>query len=215
MILTIGHTKGGVAKSTIAINLAVMRAAEGRDVLLVDADEQGSSIAFTELRTDLIGHAGYTSINLHGAAVRTQVRNMATKYDDILIDAGGRDTTSLRAALVVSDMILVPVQPRTFDIWALDPLVELVREAREINPSLRAVAVLTIADPQGHTSEDAATALAQIPELDLLDTIICRRKVFPNAAAQGKAITEMKDPKAIAEMQALMNAVFVGAPVAR
>ena len=92
MIVTVGATKGGVGKSTLAINLTILRAAKGRDVLLVDGDEQGTAATFTELRTELLGEAGYTAIALRGAAVRTQVRQLAGKYDDIIIDVGGRDT---------------------------------------------------------------------------------------------------------------------------
>jgi hypothetical protein len=62
---------------------------------------------------------------------------------------GGRDTGSLRAALTVSDVVLVPVQPRSFDIWALDAMAALIAEAREINPELRALAFLNAADAQG------------------------------------------------------------------
>ncbi len=211
MIITVGATKGGVGKSTLAINLTILRAAEGRDVLLVDGDEQGTAATFTELRTELLGEAGYTAIALRGAAVRTQVRQLAGKYDDIIIDVGGRDTGSLRAALVVSDMLLVPVQPRSFDIWAVEQVAALVAEAKEINENLRAFAVVNLADAQGRDNEDTAAVLSDIsPQLKLLPVTIGRRKAFPNAAAQGRAVTELRpvDPKAVHEVHALCEAIY-------
>ena len=120
MILVVGNTKGGVGKTTLAVNLAVARALAGRDLLLVDGDEQGTALTFTQLRTESLGEAGYTAVALTGAALRSQVRQLAPKYDDIIIDVGGRDTGSLRAALTVADTLLIPVQPRSFDVWALD-----------------------------------------------------------------------------------------------
>ena len=77
MILTIGNTKGGVGKSTIAINIAILRALEGKDVLLVDGDDQGTASLFSQLRADQHKACGYTFVSLHGAAVRTQVRQLA------------------------------------------------------------------------------------------------------------------------------------------
>ena len=210
MILTVGNIKGGVGKTTLAINLAIVRAAPDCDVLLVDGDEQGTAITFTDLRTDQLGAPGYTAVRLQGTALRTQVRQLATKYDDIVIDVGGRDTGSLRAALTVSHTLLVPVQPRTFDVWAVDQVAELVREAREINSGLRALVVLNAADAQGRDNEEAANVLRDIEGLELLSLTIGRRKAFPNAAAGGRAVTEYtpRDPKAIEEVNGLLAAIY-------
>jgi len=135
----VGNTKGGVGKTTIAVNAAIVRAAAGRDVLLIDGDEQQTAITFTELRSTQLGQPGYTAVSLYGGAIRTQVRLLAGKYDDIVIDVGGRDTGSLRAAMTVSHTFLIPVLPRSFDIWAVDQVAELVKETREVpNPELRA-----------------------------------------------------------------------------
>ena len=60
MILAVGNTKGGVGKTTLAVNLAVARALAGHDLLLVDGDEQGTALTFTQLRAERLGEAGYT-----------------------------------------------------------------------------------------------------------------------------------------------------------
>jgi chromosome partitioning protein len=210
MILAVGNIKGGVGKTTLALNFAIARANAGKDVLLIDGDEQHTAVTFTDLRTELLGAPGYTAVSLQGTALRTQVRQLAPKYDDIIIDVGGRDTGSLRAALLVSQTLLIPVQPRSFDIWAVDQMAELVQEAREINDDLRALAVLNAADAQGRDNADAAKAIQEVEGITLLPVMIGRRKAFPNAAAGGKAVTEQnsKDTKATQELHALLEAVY-------
>ena len=210
MIVTVGNVKGGVGKSTLAINLAILRASAGRDVLLVDGDEQGTARTFTELRAEMLGQVGYTTVALQGAALRTQVRQLASKYDDIVIDVGGRDTGSLRAALTITHTLLIPVQPRTFDIWAVDHLASLVAEARELNDQLRTLIVINAADAQGKDNEDAAEALRAVEGMYMLPVTIGRRKAFPNAAATGRAVTEQtpRDPKAVREMEALAEEIY-------
>ncbi len=211
MILVVGNTKGGVGKTTLAVNLTIARALAGRDVLLVDGDEQGTAIGFTELRTEQLGQSGYTAVSLHGAAIRTQVRQLAPKYADVVIDVGGRDTGSLRAALTVADTLLIPVQPRSFDLWAVDNIMALVREVREINERLRVVAILNAADAQGSDNDAAAQQLSEADGIEYLPTSIGRRKAFPNAASAGRSVLEQasRDQKAVQELAAIVSAVFV------
>lgn len=216
MILVVGNTKGGVGKTTLAVNLAIALSLSGRDLLLVDGDEQGTAMTFTQLRADRLGAAGYTAVALTGAAIRSQVRQLAGKYDDIIIDVGGRDTGSLRAALTVADTLLVPLAPRSFDVWALDQVAALVREAREINEPLRAFAVLNGADPQGGDNEAAAQVMAEADGIEVLPVTIVRRKAFPNAAAEGRAVLEHtpRDPKAIEELTALIGKLMYSRKIA-
>ena len=99
MIVVVGGTKGGTGKSTVAANLTVMLAAAGRDVLLVDADEQETSTDFTNMRNQTRAEgAGYTCVALTGRAVPTEVRRLAPKYQEIVIDTGGTNAASQRAA---------------------------------------------------------------------------------------------------------------------
>src|SRR3954471_21828004 len=128
MIIVLAQTKGGVGKTTLAVNFAVERSRAGRDVLLVDADEQATGMDSTALRSETLGTAGYTAIPLlydqarKHDTLREQVPRMAPKYQDIIIDAGGRATKSLRSAMTLVDVAVIPFQPRSFDIWTLSLL---------------------------------------------------------------------------------------------
>jgi chromosome partitioning protein len=213
MIVTVGNTKGGVGKTTLAVNLAIARALAGRDVWLIDGDRQGTAQTAISIRAD----AGYTpgiacATYPDGPTLRAQVQQQASKFDDIIIDAGGRDSTALRAALVLSDVLLVPFAPRSYDVWALNDIASLVDEARSVRDGLRAVAILNCADPGESSTDnaDAAAAVAEIPQFEYLNTPIRRRKAFANAAGQGLSVLELKpaDRKASKELNALISALF-------
>ena len=215
MIVTIGNSKGGVGKTTLAVNLAVGLAMRGDDVLLVDGDQQGTALAFTELRAGLVNpYPSYTAVALHGAAIRSQVRQLAPRYAHTIIDVGGGDSGSLRAALTISQLVLIPTAPRSFDLWGVADMADLVREAREVN-DLRAVAVLNGADAGGKDNGEALQALAQIPGIEVSPHRIGRRKAFPNAASAGLSVLEYVDrsnpegvAKARAEITCLLSSLF-------
>lgn len=213
MIVTIGNTKGGVGKTTLAVQIALSRALAGRDVWLIDGDRQGTSQTAVALRAEAGRKPGIAcSQYADGPVLRAQVQQQGRKFDEIIIDAGGRDSTALRAALVLSDVLLVPFQPRSVDVWALADISALVEEARSLRDGLRVYAVLNCADPGIASSDnaDAAAALTDHPQLVHLDTPIRRRKAFANAVGQGLSVEEIapRDPKACDELAALVRTLF-------
>lgn len=194
MILTIGNTKGGVGKTTLAVQLAIARAMTGRDVWLIDGDRQGTASAAIAARAESGRAPGIACAQYaDGPALRGQVQQQRGKFDDIIIDAGGRDSTALRAALVLSDVLLVPFAPRSYDVWALDDMAALVDEARSVRDGLRAYAVLNLADSGEHSADnaEAAAAVADVPQFEYLPAPIRRRKAFSNAGGAGLCVTEM------------------------
>ena len=215
MIVLSGGVKGGVGKSTIATNLTIARARAGNDVLLIDADDQETSTDFTAIRHQALGDAGYTCTKLTGSAVRTDGQRLAQKYDDVIIDAGGRDTASQRAALVIADVVLIPFVPRSFDVWTLDPVCSMIEEARSFNPDLKAYAFINRADSTGTENQEAAEFIAEKKELTFIDAPLGYRKVFGKSSSQGLSVLEYKpkDEQAIAEMQRLFDAVFLSTPL--
>ena len=211
MIIVVGGIKGGSGKTTVATNLAVIRSTEGHDVLLIDADDQETSTDFTIIRNERRPDgAGYTSIKLTGPAVRTETLRLAGKYEDIIIDTGGRDTTSQRAALTVADFLLVPFVPRSFDVWTLERVSSLVGEMQAANSDLQACTFINRADPRGQDNDEAAEVLRETEMLSFIETPLGARKAFSNAAAAGLAVTEIRpqDVKATEEMMMLYRYIF-------
>lgn len=213
MIITVGNTKGGVGKTTLAVQIAIARALAGHEVWLIDGDRQGTAAAAIAARAESGRQPGIACAQYaDGPQLRSQVQQQRDKWQDIIIDAGGRDSTALRAALILSDVLLVPFAPRSYDVWALDDMAGLVDEARSVRDGLRCYAVLNQADPGEHSTDnsEAAAAVAEVSQFDYLQTPIRRRKAFSNAGGAGLSVGELasKDHKAIAELNKLLESLF-------
>jgi chromosome partitioning protein len=210
MIYTIGGIKGGSGKTTIATNLAVFLASKKRDILLVDADDQESSSDFTAFRNQALqGVLDYTAVKITGSDLNGQVKRLAEKYDDVIIDVGGRDTVSQRSALTVSQIALFPFAARSFDIWTLNKVNALLNEILPFNSSLLSLTFINKADSRGNHKDDAAELLMSSERLVFLDTPLGNRIAFGNAAAEGLGVIELKpaDEKAVTEFTALYKGI--------
>lgn len=151
--------------------LAITYANTGKDVLLVDGDDQHRYYVYRTVHR-ASWHTRLCCCQPSGNGLAYPGAPTRTQYDDIIIDVGGRDTGSLRAAITVAQTLLIPLQPRSFDIWAVDQMAELVKETREISTELRALAVLNAADAQGKDNADAGKALKEVEGITLLPVII-------------------------------------------
>jgi len=212
MIFTVGGIKGGSGKTTISTNLAIYLSKHEGDVLLVDADDQETATDFTVWREETKdGDVGYTAVKLTGEAVRSQVLKLKEKYKHIVIDTGGRDTNSQRAALYVTDIYLLPFNPRSFDVWTVPKVEKLINEILPAKPTpLTVYAFLNRADPRGADNDDAAELLSQAEILTYIDCPIGGRKAFSHAAAKGLSVLELtpQDEKASSEINALFSNIL-------
>jgi len=210
MIVVVGGVKGGSGKTTIATNLVVIRSSIKEKVLLIDADEQKSSSMFANQRDVLDIKTNWSTIQLSGKTIHSQVSRLKSDYDDIIIDAGGRDTTSQRSALVIADIYLIPFKPRSFDVWTLGDVKTIINEIRVVNPNLKAFAFINQADPKGSDNEDTLNILDECEEIKCLKFTIGNRKSFGNASSDGLGIIEMKkkDVKAYDEIMNLHDFIY-------
>ena len=212
MIVLIGGEKGGTGKTTLATNLSAMRALMNRDVLLIDTDPQGSANYWTQNRDEEKIQPRVACIQKFGQGLTMEVKDLATRYQDIIIDAGGRDSIELRAALIIAEKVFIPIQPSQFDIWTLDQMDELVATAKGFNPNLRAKVVISRSstNPSVQESNETRKLLDDFSNLDLANAIIRDRIAYRKAAKDGLAVIESspKDHKAIKEMEALSQEVF-------
>lgn len=210
MIFTVGGIKGGTGKTTVATNLTVWLAKQNTDVLLIDADDQETSTDFYTWRTQTLPDPGFTSIKLTGDAIRSNIQKMKSKYDHIVIDTGGRDTTSQRSALVASDVYLLPFQPRSLDVWTITKVDKLLSEIRSVKPDpLIAIGFLNRADVRSQDNRETIQFFQEYPSVTFLDEQLSNRKAFSNAAGSGLSVLELSpiDDKAIKELNQLFTSV--------
>jgi chromosome partitioning protein len=211
-IILIGGEKGGTGKTTLAVNLAARRALQGRDVLLIDTDVQASASYWAQSRDESGVRPRVACIQKFGKGLQTEVRDLAARYQDLIIDAGGRDSVELRAALVVAERVFVPIQPSQFDIWTLGRMDDLVKTAQGFNPDLRAGVVISRASTNPSVSEvaEAQSLLADFEHLRLVPAVVRDRIAYRKAAREGLGVEELKpaDPKAVEEVRVLFEEVF-------
>jgi len=212
MIVVIGGEKGGTGKTTLATNLAAMRVLRGHDALLVDTDLQGSSNYWASNRDDDGTAPRVPCIQKTGRGLQSELQDLASRYEDIIIDAGGRDSPELRVGLVVAEKAFIPIQASQFDIWTLDPMSKLIGQAEGLNGGLKAYVVINRAstNPSVSETEEARGILEDFENLTLSSAVIRERITYRKAARSGLGVVEMQpvDRKAAEEIELLYKEVF-------
>ncbi|PZP71785.1 AAA family ATPase [Methylorubrum populi] len=213
MILLVGNTKGGVGKTTLAVQIAIARARAGKKVWLVDGDPQGSSASAIQYRADAEVHPEIAcSLFADGKQLRQQVRLQKEAFDDIIMDVGGRDNAALRAGLMLADVALVPFAPMSLDLWAMHDMAKVVEEVNGERDGLIAYAVMNQAEPRERSADnaEAAAAVGEIEAFQYLDAPLVKRKAFSSSTGAGLGVSEQSsvDQKAVTELDRLVSRVF-------
>jgi len=220
MILTVGGEKGGVGKSTLAVHLAYMLSLSGRDPLLIDADPQGSTTNFTAARDERGATPRLACVQKLGKGLAHDVRSLAGRYSDVVIDTGGRDTVELRLAMLVSERVLVPINCSAFNWWTLEKVDQLAGEAKLTNPDLATSVLLNRApgNPQLRrrkilTATERLRSAAFV-NLNTLDSFLVERTAFQDNEEYGLTVWEPSilrgsvDQTACGELAALYQEIF-------
>lgn len=202
MIIGVLNQKGGVGKTTLSIGIAAELARQGARVLLIDADPQGSSLDWAAARE---GDALFSIVGLPRATIHKEIENLKQNYDHVVIDGPPRVTDLARSAIMASDIVVIPVQPSPYDIWAADDVVKLIAEAMVYKESLKSCFVINRKIVNTAIGRDVADVLGSY-DLAVLNSTIAQRVIFAESAAQGKAIFEVdKDSPAVGEVEAVVN----------
>jgi chromosome partitioning protein len=185
-VLAVLNQKGGVGKTTLAISTAAGLAEQGRRVLLIDADSQGSALDWKAARGDL---PSFPVVGLPRDTIHREIRTLANGYDWVVIDGPPRISTVAKSAIAASGIVVIPVQPSPYDVWAARDTVDLIAEARVVKDGLIALFAVNRRIVGTAIGRDVEKALADYP-IAVLQAAICQRVAFAESAAAGKTVLE-------------------------
>ena len=173
MIIAIVNHHSSPERTVVARNLAVLRARGGRRVCLMTTAGNGDG-DWAEERSRAGVQPGIETHQVGSRAVKTRLAALRPLFDDILIDAGTRDTDGCRCVLAESRLVVVPVRGSALDLDLQYRLLVRLNGARTFNPAMRVLFVAVSSADDPGTSERAAVLVhvARVHDATLAETVL-------------------------------------------
>jgi chromosome partitioning protein len=202
MIISIQNQKGGVGKTTLAIHISHALSLKGTKVLLVDADPQGSARDWAAARSD---KTPFSVIGLDRPTVHRDLPALAKDFDHVVIDGPPRVSDLARSAIIAADIVVVPIQPSPYDVWAADEVIKLIQEASVFKENLKSVFAINRKITNTAIGRDVAEALGSY-NIPVLKSSVSQRVAFAESAASGQTVLETdRNGSAAREILALVD----------
>jgi chromosome partitioning protein len=201
-IIAVLNQKGGAGKTTIATNLAHALQLEGHKVILVDSDPQGSARDWNAASDGAL----IKVIGMDRSTLAKDILAVVDNHDFIIIDGAPQIADLAIAAIKCADMILIPVQPSPYDIWACEDLVEIIKARQEITDGKpKAAFVISRVIKNTQLGKEIREALEGY-NLPVFKNFTTQRVVYAKSAATGLTVlsTETKEDAAN-EIRAIAN----------
>ena len=195
-IFSVQNQKGGVGKTTIAVHLSHALAQQGALVLLLDADPQGSARDWAAARED---KPPFAVLGLDRPTIHRDLPAIAKNYDHVVIDGPPRVTDLARSAIAAADVVIIPVQPSPYDVWACQEVVTLINEAIVFKPDLKSVFAINRKIVNTAIGRDVTESLSGY-NIPVLRSHICQRVAFAESAATGQTVLDV-DPNGTASQE--------------
>jgi chromosome partitioning protein len=206
LIISVAHQKGGVGKSTLALNLTSFFKRNGAESAVVDADAQGS---ISNLISSFGADNAYGSVNLiprNSFKSFTELTKM-NQYQVLLIDTPPYLSSNLSEIFEISDFVLVPTKPAVFDMFAIEGTIELINEAKKTKPELKTGVVINMSATGAKHVEEIRNYMKN-KGINVLNTEIAKRIEFERCLLYSDSIFSTSDEKAKDEISRLGNEIM-------
>lgn len=204
MIIALCNQKGGAGKTTLAIHLAHAIALSKKRVLLVDSDPQGSASGWAATREET---SPFPVIQMARDSLHRDLPAIAADYQHCVIDTPPRVSALARSAILASNLVIIPVQPSSYDVWAAGETVQLIQEAQQFKPDIKAVFIINRRITGTAIGKEIEGALAEMP-FPILKTVIAQRVAFAESSAGYTVIESSVNSAAANEIKALSKEVL-------
>jgi chromosome partitioning protein len=186
MIIAVLNQKGGVGKTTLAVHIAAALALQEQRVLFVDADPQGSARDWAAARAKA---PLFPVVGLDRPTIHRDLPHLAKDYDSVIIDGPPRVTDVTRSAMLAARLVVIPVQPSPYDVWACAEIIAILKEASLFTENLKSCFVVNRKIANTAIGRDVADALAAYA-LPVLKATIAQRVAFAESATSGSTVME-------------------------
>lgn len=201
-IIAILNQKGGVGKTTLATNIATKLHLNGSKVLLIDSDPQGSARDW-----HAAGNSEIAVVGIDRPTLEKDVKKIAGDFDWIIIDGAPQLTDMAISAIKSADLVIIPVQPSPYDIWASEDLVDIIKHRQQLtdgNPK----SYFCISRKISTTSLGSeVTEALQGYSLPIMKSFTCQRIVYAKSAAEGQTVFDTTNNDAIYEITNIVNEI--------
>ena len=183
MVISLINQKGGVGKTTTAINIASALSSRNHNVLMVDADPQGSVMQWQSTGANREFDVVQLSMPELGAKIKDQGRT----FDHVIIDSPPALSHISREIAASSDLAIIPIAPSSLDIWSSRETIQLVKNVSRKNQGLAARLLVYRKIPGTRLAAEARDALNSYG-LDIFKTEISQRIAYVEAIVSGVSV---------------------------
>ncbi len=196
MIISFLNQKGGVGKTTLSGNVAYGLHLKGYKVTLVDSDPQQTTLTWNNIRSGEGNELPFNVIATSANSLKNLTERLQKEdgYDYVVIDGAPRMTDLARAAIIASDLIIMPMQPSGADIWATDELKNIIEEAKHFKPTIISAVLLNRMFSNTKLSKETVDSLKE-NDWSFFDTSIKQRQIYAAAISNGLTVYEMPNNK--------------------